>query len=80
MPLGLRARKADPGAPGVRSHVGWSFSPRSDREAGDAIASNFIYHAFPAKVSKASMAWRKSRSCTMTRCLPIVSYQSSMRP
>ena len=60
MPLGLRARKADPGAPGVRSHVGWSFSPRSDREAGDAIASNFIYHAFPAKVSKASMAWSYS--------------------
>jgi cytochrome b-561 len=60
MRLPLVARKAEPDPPGVRSHFGWSFSPRSDREAGDAIASNFVYHAFPAKVSKASMAWNYS--------------------
>jgi quinol-cytochrome oxidoreductase complex cytochrome b subunit len=53
----LVARKAEPDAPGVRPEVGWSLSPRSDREAGDAIASNFLFHAFPSKVSKASMAW-----------------------
>ena len=60
MRLPLVARRAEPQAPGVRSQFGWSFSPRSDREAGDAIASNFVYHAFPAKVSKASMAWNYS--------------------
>jgi quinol-cytochrome oxidoreductase complex cytochrome b subunit len=35
-------------------------TPRSDRDAGDAITSNFLLHAFPAKVSKASMAWNYS--------------------
>lgn len=60
MPLPLVARKPEPDAPGVRPHFGWSLSPRSDREAGDAIASNFMYHAFPAKVSRASMAWSYS--------------------
>jgi quinol-cytochrome oxidoreductase complex cytochrome b subunit len=35
-------------------------SPRSDREAGDAVVSNFLLHWFPAKVSKASMAWSYS--------------------
>jgi quinol-cytochrome oxidoreductase complex cytochrome b subunit len=34
--------------------------PRSDREAGDAVVSNFMLHAFPAKVSKASLAWSYS--------------------
>jgi cytochrome b-561 len=60
MRLPLVARKAEPDPPGVRPQVGWSFAPRSDREAGDAIASNFVFHAFPAKVSKASMAWSYS--------------------
>jgi quinol-cytochrome oxidoreductase complex cytochrome b subunit len=60
MRLPLVARKAEPDAPGVRPQFGWSLSPRSDREAGDAIASNFMYHAFPSKVSKASMAWSYS--------------------
>jgi len=35
-------------------------TPRSDRDAGDAVTSNFLLHAFPAKVSKASMAWSYS--------------------
>ncbi len=38
----------------------WSFRPQSDREAGDAVVSNFMLHWFPAKVSKASMAWSYS--------------------
>ena len=38
----------------------WSFRPQSDREAGDAIVSNFALHWFPAKISKASMAWSYS--------------------
>ncbi len=60
MRLTLPTRRSEPGAPGVRPHWLWSLSPRSDREAGDAIASNFLFHAFPAKVSKASMAWNYS--------------------
>jgi len=49
-----------PEAPGVRPRRFWSVRPRSDRDAGDAIASNFLLHALPAKVSKASMAWTYS--------------------
>ncbi|MCR4375238.1 MAG: cytochrome b N-terminal domain-containing protein, partial [Acidobacteria bacterium] len=49
-----------PEAPGVRPRRFWSVTPRSDRDAGDAITSNFLLHAFPAKVSKASMAWTYS--------------------
>jgi quinol-cytochrome oxidoreductase complex cytochrome b subunit len=49
-----------PSAPGVRPTRLWSVRPQSDREAGDAITSNFLLHAFPAKVSKASMAWSYS--------------------
>ena len=60
MRIPLTARKPEPDAPGVRPQMLWSLSPRSDREAGDAIASNFMFHAFPAKVSKASMAWSYS--------------------
>ena len=60
MRLTLSARRPEPDAPGVRPQMLWSLRPRSDREAGDAIASNFLFHAFPAKVSKASMAWNYS--------------------
>ena len=60
MRLPLTARKPDPDAPGVHPTALWSWQPRSDREAGDAITSNFAFHAFPAKVSKASMAWSYS--------------------
>lgn len=49
-----------PGAPGVHPKRFWSLAPRSDRESGDAIVSNFLLHWFPAKVSKASLAWSYS--------------------
>jgi quinol-cytochrome oxidoreductase complex cytochrome b subunit len=38
----------------------WSFRPRSDREAGDAVVSNFLLHWFPAKISKSSLDWSYS--------------------
>lgn len=49
-----------PTAPGVHPRRWWSFRPASDRESGDAVVSNFLLHWFPAKVSKASMAWSAS--------------------
>jgi cytochrome b-561 len=51
---------AAPGAPGVHAKPLWSFKPLSDREAGDAIVSNFALHWFPAKVYKASLDWTYS--------------------
>jgi len=53
-------RSGDPEAPGVHPQPFWSFRPRSDRESGDAIVSNFALHMFPAKVSRASLAWKYS--------------------
>jgi cytochrome b-561 len=47
-------------APGVHPRPLWSVRPQSDREAGDAVVSNFMLHWFPAKVSKAAMAWSYS--------------------
>jgi len=52
--------RTKPEAPGVHAEPFWSFRPQSDREAGDAIVSNFALHWFPAKISKASMAWSYS--------------------
>lgn len=49
-----------PGAPGVHPARLWSLRPRSDREAGDAVVSNFLLHWFPAKVTKASLDWNYS--------------------
>ena len=49
-----------PQPPGTHDEPLWSLRPQSDREAGDAIVSNFILHWFPAKISKASMAWSYS--------------------
>src|SRR5512139_2664232 len=49
-----------PAAPGVRPKRLWSFNPRSDRDAGDAIVANFALHWFPAKVFKASLDWSYS--------------------
>ena len=49
-----------PSAPGVHPKPFWSFKPRSDREAGDAIVSNFMLHWFPAKVFKPSLDWNYS--------------------
>ena len=46
-----------PSAPGVHPKPFWSFKPRSDREAGDAIVANFALHWFPAKVFKPSLDW-----------------------
>ncbi|HEU4385208.1 MAG TPA: cytochrome b N-terminal domain-containing protein [Anaeromyxobacteraceae bacterium] len=47
-------------APGVHPRPLWSVHPESDRQAGDAIVSNFILHWFPAKALVASLAWRYS--------------------
>lgn len=47
-------------APGAHPRRFWSFRPASDREAGDAIVSNFLLHWFPAKSFKASLAWNYS--------------------
>src|SRR5512138_3994772 len=47
-------------APGVHPKPFWSFPPRSDREAGDAIVSNFLLHWFPAKSYKPSLDWNYS--------------------
>jgi len=54
------APKTPPSAPGTHSRALWSLRPRSDRESGDAVASNFILHWFPAKVSRGSLAWSYS--------------------
>src|SRR5262245_36673167 len=47
-------------APGVHAKALWSLRPRSDREAGDAVVSNFLLHWFPAKVYKPSLDWSYS--------------------
>ncbi len=51
---------AAPSAPGVHAKPLWSLKPGSDREAGDAIVSNFALHWFPAKVYKPSLDWSYS--------------------
>ncbi|HEY7113624.1 MAG TPA: cytochrome b N-terminal domain-containing protein [Thermoanaerobaculia bacterium] len=55
-----RSSKAAPAAPGVHPRRLWSVRPRSDREAGDAVVSNFLLHWFPAKSYRASLAWSYS--------------------
>jgi cytochrome b-561 len=47
-------------APGVHPQRFWSVRPRTDRESGDAIVSNFLLHWFPAKTYKPSMDWSYS--------------------
>ena len=47
-------------APGVHPRPLWSTRPASDREAGDAIVSNFLLHWFPNKALRASLEWRYS--------------------
>ena len=46
--------KAPPAAaaPGVHPKPLWSLRPASDRQAGDAVVSNFVLHWFPAKALK----------------------------
>ncbi|HPA51556.1 MAG TPA: cytochrome b N-terminal domain-containing protein [Thermoanaerobaculia bacterium] len=51
---------ASSSAPGVHPKPFWSFRPRSDREAGDAVVSNFLLHWFPAKTYKPSLDWSYS--------------------
>jgi len=36
--------------------LAWTWSPRSEREAGDAVVRNFLLNWFPAKVSKRALA------------------------
>jgi quinol-cytochrome oxidoreductase complex cytochrome b subunit len=58
---GLLKRSPDtPEAPGVHPEALWSYRPRSDREAGDAIVSNLLLHWFPSKVYKPSLDWSYS--------------------
>jgi quinol-cytochrome oxidoreductase complex cytochrome b subunit len=57
----VKTRSEEPAAaPGVHPKRLWSFKPRSDREAGDAVVSNFALHWFPAKVFKPSLDWSYS--------------------
>lgn len=56
----LKRPSAAPSAPGVRPQPLWSYRPRSDRDAGDAVVSNLLLHWFPAKVYKPSLDWTYS--------------------
>ena len=47
-------------APASRARRLWSLRPASEREAGDAVVSNFLLHWFPAKTYRASLAWNYS--------------------
>lgn len=47
-------------APGVHSRRLWSARPESDRQAGDAVVSNFLLHWFGAKSFKVSLEWSYS--------------------
>jgi quinol-cytochrome oxidoreductase complex cytochrome b subunit len=60
MPIAFKRAAGRPSAPGVHPEPFWSFRPRSDREAGDAIVSNLLLHWFPAKVYKPSLDWSYS--------------------
>ncbi len=60
MKLLSKLRPDSPSAPGIHAKPLWSFAPKSDREAGDAVVSNFMLHWFPAKVFKPSLDWSYS--------------------
>jgi len=60
MKLLANLRSEKPSAPGVHPKPFWSLRPRSDREAGDAVVSNFLLHWFPAKTYKPSLDWTYS--------------------
>jgi cytochrome b-561 len=48
----------------------WSWSPRSNREAGESVVQNFWLHWFPSKVSLRSMSWSYSAWFgTISACL-----------
>jgi cytochrome b-561 len=46
--------------PGNHPRPFWSVRPRTDRQSGDAVVSNFLLHWFPAKTYKPSMDWTYS--------------------
>src|SRR5512145_2476867 len=56
----LRPVAPEEQAPGVHPKPLWSVRPQSDRQAGDAVVSNFLLHWFPAKVARASLDWSYS--------------------
>ncbi len=60
--MATRATASQPpaSAPGVHPQPLWSLRPRSDRQSGDAVVSNFLLHWFPAKTFKPSMDWSYS--------------------
>ena len=58
--MSAEPKKVSRSAPGAHSRRFWTFRPGSDREAGDAIVSNFLFHWFPAKTFRASLAWNYS--------------------
>jgi quinol-cytochrome oxidoreductase complex cytochrome b subunit len=47
-------------APGVHPRRFWSLRPLSDRQAGDAVTSNFSLHWFPARSFRRSLDWSYS--------------------
>jgi len=51
---------ASPEAPGFHFRRLWSWRPVSDRQAGDAVVSNFLLHWFPAKANRVSLSWSYS--------------------
>jgi quinol-cytochrome oxidoreductase complex cytochrome b subunit len=54
----LRDGGAEP--PHTHGAALWSLRPQSDREAGDAVVSNFMLHWFPAKIYRPSLDWTYS--------------------
>jgi cytochrome b-561 len=46
--------------PGIHPRPFWSVRPKTDRQSGDAVVSNFLLHWFPAKAYKPSMDWTYS--------------------
>ncbi len=52
--------RSAPEVPGAHQRPLWSVAPKSDRESGDAVVSNFLLHWFPAKVERASLDWSYS--------------------
>jgi cytochrome b-561 len=49
-----------PTAPGIHPKRLWSVRPRSNRDAGDAVTSNFMLHWLPAKSLRQSLSWSYS--------------------
>jgi cytochrome b-561 len=64
----MATRHATPSAPlgkfqrylSAWQKVKWSWQPETYREAGDSVVRNFLLHWFPAKVTRASLAWNYS--------------------